>query len=100
MNVKIATLAFAVGGACFVTSVSALPIANVLRDTIATKVRDDDAGGMTREIIHGLGGHSGHRDRDHDRHHERDRDHDRHHERDRDHDRHHERDRDHDRHRD
>jgi len=93
MNVKIAMLVTAFGGACLVTSALALPVVNVPGDTTATQVRDDDAGDIAGKVIRGLGGHNNHRDRDYDRRRDRDRHHDRHHDRDRDYHRHHDWDR-------
>lgn len=64
MNVKNAMLAVAFGGACLITSASALPIYGVPGDTSAVQVRDDDdAGDIAGKVIRGLGGH---RDRDYD----------------------------------
>lgn len=83
MNVKNAMLAVAFGGACLITSASALPIYGVPGDTSAVQVRDDDAGDIAGKVIRGLGGH---RDRDYDRRRYRNRDYDRRRYRDRDYD--------------
>ena len=100
MNVKNAMLAVSFGGACLITSASALPIFTVPGDTTAIQVRDDDAGDIAGKVIRGLGGTGRHRDSDYDRRSYRDRDYDR--RRDRDHDfyRRQDRDRDYDRPRD
>jgi hypothetical protein len=99
MNAKNAMLAVAFGGACLLTSASALPIFSVSGDTIARQVRDDDAADIAGKVLRGLRGPSSHRDSDYDRRRYRDRDY---HRRDRDHDyyRRRDRDRDYDRRRD
>jgi hypothetical protein len=77
MNVKNAILAAALGGACLITSASALPIFSMPGDTTATQVRDDDAGDIAGKVIRGLGGRSSQRDRDYDRRRGRGRDYER-----------------------
>lgn len=77
MNVKNTILAVAFGGACLITSASALPIFSVPGDTTATQVRDDDAADIAGKVVRGLGGPRSHRDNDYDRRRDRDRDYDR-----------------------
>ena len=67
MNVKIALLLAAFGGACFVTSASAFPTASMPGDTITIQFHDDEGGDLARRIIRGVEGRGGYRDRDHDR---------------------------------
>lgn len=87
MSVKNAILAVAFGGACLITSASALPIVSVSSDSTAKQVRDGDAGDIAGKVIRGLGGSGRHRDRDYDRRRYRDHDYDRRRYRDRDYDR-------------
>jgi hypothetical protein len=100
MKVKNTMIAVVIGGACFLTSASALPIFGVPGHSTATQVRDGDAADIAGKVIRGLRDPSSHGDRYYDRRRYRDRDYDRRRYRDRDYDRRRYRDRDYDRRRD
>lgn len=91
MKIRNAMLVVAFGGACLVTSASALPIFGAPGDMVATQVREGDAGDIAGKVIRGLGGH---RDSDYDRRRYRDRDYDKRRYRHRDYDSRRNRDRD------